>query len=515
MSIENNVISLLHEHAKNYPERVAFLWGKENSISYEELSEKISSIAHYLKTLGIKRGDRILIFIPLSLELYLAMFSVQQIGGIAVFLDSWARKDQLKMCVKIALPKAMISFKRAFQFCEGIEELDQIPLKIASEDFSTIAAEKELCSIQSVSPKETALITFTTGSSGKPKGANRTHAFLHAQHQALKQVIPYTGNEIDLPVFPIFALNNLASGITTLLPDIDLSAPSASDGEVLAKQILSYGAECTTLSPSLFIKVSEYCNKEKLILPSLKRVVTGGAPIGKDNVEHFKRLAPNAKILVLYGSTEVEPIAHIEADEMLACIEKGEGVNVGPISDGLEYKLVKITKDPIGLEERGWNDWTVNDGEKGELIISGAHVCEGYYNDEEAFKRVKIQEKSGKIWHRTGDVGFFDHQNFFWFVGRVHNTIYRNGELLFPVQAELLMKKLPYVRQAAFLGLEEKACAVVSLKFDRESSSSIKEIAALLKKNGIPTDRIEIIDEIPMDPRHHSKVEYTKLKELI
>jgi olefin beta-lactone synthetase len=498
-----NVISLLYEHASKNPKHLAFK-AKNFEISYEDFTHKISSISYYLKKLGLKQGDRVLIFIPLSLDLYVAMFAVQQIGAIAVFLDSWARKDQLKMCVEISQPKAMISLKQALQ----IPEIQNIPIKLSPDDLN--AVEKAACPVQSVSPKETALITFTTGSSGVPKGANRTHAFLEAQHHALKKVIPYTGQELDLPVFPIFALNNLASGITTLLPEIDLAVPTASDGEMLTSQILSQNVDCTTLSPSLFIAVANYCDENSLQLPSLKRVVTGGAPIRRDNVEQFKKLAPNAKIFVLYGSTEVEPIAHIEADDMLQTLESGEGVNVGTIAEGLDYKLVKITKEPIELDD--WSHWQVDEREVGELVVSGAHVCEGYYNDEVSFKRAKIREQNGKIWHRTGDVGFFNH-GYFWFVGRVHNVIHRKGAVLFPLKAELLMKKFPEVKQAAFLSLGEETVAVISLKSKKEGL--LAEVKACLEMNGIPVDQIRTVDAIPMDPRHHSKVEYEALRKLL
>lgn len=515
---KNNVISLLQNHAINTPDRAAFMWEENKSVSYEEFSQRIASLANHLKKLGIKKSDRVLIFVPLSLELYLTMFAVQQIGAISVFLDSWARVDQLAMCVNISSPKAMISFKKAFEFCKNVAEIENITIKLSTDK---MRVDDATCPIEPVELTDTALITFTTGSSDTPKGANRTHGFLLAQHIALKKVLPYKGSEIDLPTFPIFALNNLASGVTTLIPKIDLSAPSEKDGQVLSEQIVSNQIDCITLSPSLFIKLSNFCNGQDLQLPSLKRVVTGGAPISRENVEHFKRLAPNAKILVLYGSTEVEPIAHIEADEMLACMEKGMGVNVGPIAEGLDCKLIKITKDPVAIDHSGWENWALNKDEVGELIVSGAHVCEGYYNDEQAFVKAKIKEPNGKIWHRTGDVGFFDDQGYFWFVGRVHNGVYRDGKLLFPLKPELLMKKLKNVKQAAFIGrphptLGEESVAVISLaQTTKETTSFIQEVTSLLKQNEIPVDKVEIIDTIPMDPRHHSKVEYNALRELL
>jgi acyl-CoA synthetase (AMP-forming)/AMP-acid ligase II len=509
----SNIIYLLHDIAKEHPDRLALKWGSDQSITYREFADKISFLASGLKELGIKKGDRVLIFVPLSVDLYLSMFAIQQLGAIAVFLDSWARRDQLKLCCEIAQPKAMISVEKAFQIPELSSNLIRIPIGSLEE----LAAKRIGCSIEQVFSDDTALVTFTTGSSGTPKGANRTHRFLAEQHRALSQVIPYNGDETDLPIFPIFALNNLASGITTLLPLIDLSSPSERDAEILAGQILNHAIQSCTLSPSLFIKLGAYGKS----LPSLERIVTGGAPISKDHVELFKKIAPKAEILVLYGSTEVEPIAHIEANEMLSHIREREGVNVGRISNGLKVKFIKIFKEDIQLTEKGWAEWAVPSNQPGELVVSGAHVCEGYYNDEAAFNKTKIRESDGTIWHRTGDIGVLDEEGYLWFMGRVHNTILRAGEFLFPVQPEFLLKKLPFVRQAAFLGLEdlklgERTCAVFSLMPHVEKESSFfDKIEKILKENGIPVDEIRTVDEIPMDPRHHSKVEYGKLRALL
>lgn len=516
-----NIIEILEKHASKHPDKIAFKSKTNESISYLELSKRVSSIAYSFKELGIKKNDRILIFLPFSIELYLAMFATQQLGAIAVFLDSWARKDHLGICSEIANPKMIISYDKALEICKKIPSLNAISIKLTIDELSSLSLSKNTCPIQSVNMDDTALITFTTGSSGIPKGANRTHSFLFAQHSALKQVLPYEGNEKDLTVFPIFALNNIASGITTLIPNIDLSFPNVDDGKFLYEQLLANKVDCCTLSPSLFIKIADYCNKNNLFLPLLKRVVTGGAPISKDNVENFKIIAANAKILILYGSTEVEPIAHIEADEMLSYMKKGEGVNVGPISKDLEYKIIKISNNPIVINHLGWADWELKNDKIGELIVSGPHVCKNYYNNEEAFKRSKIIDNNGKIWHRTGDLCFVDSKQFLWFVGRVHNIIKRANKLLFPVQAETILKKLPFVRQAAFIGIKdlklgEKACAIVSLHNNYNKNDSILlSIESILKEKSIVVDQIKIIDEIPMDPRHHSKVEYNELRKLL
>lgn len=542
---DNNVISFLDMHAELFPQKIALQWvtGKtlqawdgasklpHESITYKDLVEKINAVSGGLKDIGISKGDRVIIFIPLSVELYVTMFAVQRLGAIAVFLDSWARKDHLGVCAKAVAPKVMISFEKAFELCSAVPELANIQIKIVvgphqksyAGDLELLVKSPTFPEIEAVQPNDTALITFTTGSSGVPKGADRTHRFLAAQHRALDKEIPYKEDDRDLLVFPIFSLNNLAGGVTTVLPAIDLAAPSDKDAAMIINQFLSADITCCTVSPSIFINIAEYCRKNKITLSRLRRVVTGGAPVSKDNVRDFKAIAPAAEILVLYGSTEVEPIAHIEADEMLRDHAKREGVNVGRISEDLEYKFIKIWRKNIELTAQGWQEWTVESGKAGELVVSGAHVCENYYNNLEAFKSTKIKEVNGKIWHRTGDVGVLDEQGRLWLVGRVHNTIMRANQYLFPVYAEILLKRLDFIRQAAFLGIEdiqlgEKACAAFSLK-DEFKPEDMEEYTAVIKRlfdeNKIPLDKIMMVKEIPMDPRHHSKVEYSKLREML
>jgi acyl-CoA synthetase (AMP-forming)/AMP-acid ligase II len=379
-----------------------------------------------------------------------------------------------------------------------------------------------------VEKEHTALITFTTGSSGTPKGADRSHRFLAAQHYALNRNLPYVSTDCDLPVFPIFSLNNIAAGVETIIPAIDVGSPSPKDAALLYAQMKSTGVTCTTLSPSLFNQLANFCIEKNIKLDFLKRVVTGGAPVSFDDIKRMKSVATKAKILVLYGSTEAEPMAEIEAVEMLnqkmstdpEMVE--DGVNVGHIDSGLKFHFIEINKDEVVINDK--NDWKkilVKNNQPGELIVAGEHVCEKYFNNEEAFKKAKIKDEKGIIWHRTGDLGFLDSENNLWLVGRVHNAIRRDTQWYFPVKAEIILKKFPFIDRAAFLGipdtaLGEKVVAVFTTKpafIDIETY--IKEIRRVLEKNKFIVDAIIHTDEIPMDPRHHSKVEYGILKNKI
>ncbi len=550
VDLRNNVLNYLEGHLRDFPTRTALRWGKRGAletwdktmtsaiphdeINYAQMAGRISAFANGLKKIGITKGDRIIIFLPMSLDMYVAMFAVQRIGAIAVFLDSWARAGHLGATAECVGPKGMVSFKQAFDLVDQVAEFKSMPIRIMygpgenlTHKFEELMSPGE-CPMEPVESETTALITFTTGSTGKPKGANRTHRFLSAQHHALSHVIPYVASDIDMPIFPIFSLNNLATGVTTVLPAINLAAPTDMDPAILANQVLNNKINCATMSPSNLVGLSKFCAEHKIMLTQMKRMVTGGAPISRDDVEKYYKVAPQSELWVLYGSTEAEPMAHIEGRDMLK--EKRhadaeiveEGVNVGHISEDVDYKFIKLVDGPITLGSQGWSEIEVPVGEVGEFICTGDHVCKEYYNNPDAFLATKIKGPDGNVFHRTGDLGYLDQEKNLWLVGRVNNAIVREGKYYFPVKSEVIVKRLSFTYRCAFFGLPDaklgqKTCVAIELPAGTDIQSfkfsdAKTEVKRIFAKNKTPLDDVYFVKSVPMDPRHHSKVEYAVLK---
>lgn len=539
---KNNVVSFLEEHAEQQPDKVAFYFlpkesiqsGEFNhdSITYGDFNDKIGNLAGGLSEIGIKKNDRVLIFIPISPELYMSIAALQRLGAIPVLLDSWSRQEQLAAIVQNSKPRGIVAPAAWLQAYEGYLNSLDISIRISADEKSdstkifglpNLLSEKSE-KIMPVEQNHTALITYTTGSSGVPKGANRTHRFLSAQHYALKRIFPYKQTDVDLPVFPVFALNNIASGITTVLPAIDISKPNLEDSKILLAQISKCKVNCMTLAPSSFRNLAIYCDTKGILLDNVSRVLTGGAPISETDIQRFVHIAPNSKNWILYGSTEVEPIAYIESKKMLS-IKLPErtnatkiGVNVGKIDKALRYKFIDVEIGNISHRIK-IQDIEVGKSEIGELVVAGEHVCEGYYRNKEAFARTKIEDASGTIWHRTGDLARIDARGYLWIVGRKHNVIKRGGEYFFPVRPEILLKDIPSVANAAYLDFENdgtrQIAAVVTLKKSNKSSQQEcrKEISEIFKGEKLPLDAVIFMEEIPMDVRHHSKVNYDALRQ--
>lgn len=525
----NNVITLLEAHVAEHPDRAAVVWrdgslgaDAHRGMTYAELSRAAEAVATGLRRQGLGPGDRVFVFVPMSAELYVTLFGVLRLGAIAVFLDSWARRDQLAECARQVSPRGFVGPEPAHAMIRDVPALRvaDVAVRVGPGTVGTVSLE-ELTNgaashpVAPVRPTDSALVTFTTGSSGVPKGADRTHGFLMAQHEALSDEIAYRPDDVDLPVFPVFSLNNLASGVTTVLPDLDLAAPNAGDGDRLLRQMRDVGVTCSTLSPSLLRGVTAAAARTGA--PGLlRRVVTGGAPVTRDDAQGFTRAFPKSALHILYGSTEVEPIAHLRWDEMPP--RSGTGVCLGTPSRALTLRFIRPTRESVQLGGHGWAPWEVDPGLAGELLVAGPHVCPGYFNNPEAFRRAKVVDADGRAWHRTGDVCRQDAQGRLWMLGRVHNAIRRGGTLLFPVEAEATMGRLPFVGRAAYLGvphveLGEAAWAVFTcVDGARAPIDAAETVRARLLDVGIPVDRALRVQEIPMDPRHHSKVDVDALR---
>lgn len=540
--IKNNVVSFLEKHARQRPHKIAFYFLRSSvsrlespgheSINYLDFNNRVGSAAGGFFRVGIRKNDRVIVFVPISPELYISVAALQRIGAIPVLLDSLSRQEQLAIIIKNSGPCGIIAPATWLQAFEKHLDSFGIGIRITTDENFEEGNIAKLTSLSSGCAREitpvqqdhTALITYTTGSSGTPKGANRTHRFLAAQHYALKRIFPYSQTDVDLPVFPVFALNNIASGITTVIPAIDISKPSPEDAKILLSQILQLKVNCMTLAPSSFRNLAIYCNETGTKLEGISRVLTGGAPISETDISKFMAIAPHSKNWILYGSTEVEPIAYIESKKMLSVKSQKQtnatkvGVNVGKIDKALRYKFIEIEAGDI-RQTIDIQKIEVDQGEIGELVVAGEHVCQGYYKNREAFLRTKIKDKSGTIWHRTGDLARIDRNGYLWIVGRRHNVIRRDDEYFFPVRPEIILKDLPHVANAAYLDFKrkhkQKIVAVVTLKSKdwKIKERCRKDINKIFKREKLPLDEVIFMEEIPMDVRHHSKVDYSFLRQ--
>jgi acyl-CoA synthetase (AMP-forming)/AMP-acid ligase II len=494
-----NVLSILTDVARRHPDRPALILGRE-SIAFSALRERIDRASSGLQREGLQPGDRAIVMIPMSIDLYVAMLALLDLGAVAVFVDPWIGWRQIASFAAYAEPRAWLGIPKShmLRLLTG-----RLPITVTTgRRLGPFPARRTLSEIEEPAgdgavhasqPDDPALITFTSGSSGEPKGANRTHRFLLAQHRALAAEFPAQEGDVDMPMFPVFALNNLAVGVPSVVPDMDFRRVDRVDGAAILRQMLTHGVTTCTASPPFFDRLASTGEN-----PGLRRILTGGAPVSDAQLRAWRRAFPDTEIVVAYGSTEAEPVAHLTAEERLEL--KGPGFCAGRPIDRIRAKVI----DEEGRE--------LPQGRIGELIVTGDHVCRDYYRNPKAVKENKITDQDGTVWHRMGDTGWFDAQGRFWIAGRVHSTIRRGGELIHPQLVEQAAQgEDPRIRRAAAVGLGERVVLVIETDAGEEIK---KDIHTRLAAAGQTVDEIRLTKmPLPVDPRHNSKIDYGKLRE--
>jgi acyl-coenzyme A synthetase/AMP-(fatty) acid ligase len=188
------------------------------SVTFAELWERIDRTSAGLRRRGVVAGDRAIVFIPMSIDLYVAMLALLKVGAAAVFVDPWIGRRQIAAFAAFAEPRAFLGIAKSHLLRRLDPRLRRIPFAATSgrrlgplpapHTLRELAREPGDGIIHPVAADDPALITFTSGSSGEPKGANRTHRFLAAQGAALAAEFPAHSGDVDMPMFPVFALNN-------------------------------------------------------------------------------------------------------------------------------------------------------------------------------------------------------------------------------------------------------------------------------------------------------------------
>jgi acyl-CoA synthetase (AMP-forming)/AMP-acid ligase II len=503
-----NIISSFLEAAAANPGAIALIQDR-TGISYGQLLQEIEKTASGFRGKGIGAGDKVLVFVPMSPDLYRIVLALFYIGACPVFLDEWVSLERLKLCLKVVPCKALIAGTRHLALAWFVPALRRIPVKLR---MAAKAQAADAAPAAPVSEADTALVTFTTGSTGIPKAADRTHAFLHAQLRALNPLL----ENIDGPcltLLPIVVLLHLARGRTALLPPRKFKAAKPATIAALGQTIATRSPRAIIGSPAildLLIDWQMHAGAPKTI----GAVLTGGGPVYPDLAARMQEAFPGAHITAVYGSTESEPISHIDSE---ALAETGRDTM---LSKGLPVGLPDISARVRILRPEA-NSITIGDmatleanlmpaGTPGEIIVSGDHVLRHYINNPEAEAAVKIRI-GNDVWHRTGDCGRFDELGQLYLLGRVSEVIDWNGMSLYPAILNYLLKLEAGIAISAFI----RNNAALMLVLEKKDSPKAGDAIAALKKQGISGATIRCVGAIPRDPRHRTKVDYPALRKLL
>ena len=460
----------------------------------------------------------------MSIELYLVLIGIFRAGLVAMFLDPSAGLAHINRCCALQTPRALIGGPKAHLLRLVSPALRAIPLHFVigqalpfTKSFSAFERLAPLAEITGVGPDHPALLTFTSGSTGQPKAAVRSHGFLLAQHRVLEKSIHLLPGETDLTTLPVFILANLGSGVTSIIPDADLKRPGFIQPRPVLEQISKLRTSRTAGSPAFYERLLEELESrtgENTLTPKIK-VYTGGAPVFPGLLKRLSntfQVAPEA----VYGSSEAEPIAHLNfadiGSEDFTAMRLGKGLLAGrPVPD-IELRIMKDQwGTPLGsLSSAQFKSLTLPAEAPGEIVVNGAHVLttylHGHGNEETKF----LVEKT--IWHRTGDAGYLDTAGRLWLLGRCLAKMNDAQGTLYPFAVECVAHQFVWVHRAGCVGLEGNRWLAVQLQ-RTPAPREFLELEQALDWAGL--SGIVQLPHLPVDKRHNAKIDYVALRQML
>ncbi|MBI5691331.1 MAG: AMP-binding protein [Verrucomicrobia bacterium] len=524
------IAEILSGQARARPDTLALVEARPTGgrrLTFGELEREVERAAAELAAWGLHRGDAVLVFVPMSVDLYVSLLAMFRLGVVALFLDPSAGRRHLEQCCQRWPPRALLATRRAHLLRLVCPALQRIPLKLIPSGWwpntrcwpgwsrrpgAPARHPASLPARGDVRPEDPALVTFTSGSTGGPKAAVRTHGFLVAQHRVLAPAIGLAAGDVDLGTLPIFTLANLASGVTTVLSATELRRPGAVDGAQVMEEIGRHRVNRIAASPAFFERLVAAARAGGAVLTTLRHVHTGGAPVFPRVLADLRAVAPQAEVVAVYGSTEAEPIAHLAAEEIteddLAAMRSGGGLLAGQPVEAIDLRIVRdrwgTPRGALGAAEFAAE--TLPTGEVGEIVVAGEHVLPGYLGgvgDEETKFRV-----DGRVWHRTGDAGRIDDRGRLWLLGRCAARIDDARGRLYPFAVECVAMEISGVRRAAAIAHRDRRLLVVEAP--TECLDSLR--AALVWAH---LDEVRMVRAIPVDRRHNAKIDYPALRRML
>ncbi|NNF25222.1 MAG: AMP-binding protein [Rhodobacteraceae bacterium] len=463
--------------AKRFGARTALVEGDGTDVSFADLKARADRFAAAWAARGMRKGDRILVAMPVGADLYAALCAMWQLGAVAVLPEPAMGLAGVRHAVASA---GVCGFCASGKYLWARVLVPGLWFKRLYRPAASGSAGQAPGT--AVAGEDLALISFTSGSTGAPKAIGRSHGFLKAQEAAVAPMLASARDERDLVAFPVFALINLAEGRTSVLPNWPMTQIEAVTPAQLEAWCAIQNVTRALLPPALCETLAQGD-----IPDTVHTLFTGGGPVFPDLIARLRERSPGLRIVSVYGSTEAEPIAEIDADDVsdadLAAMQAGQGLLAGRTVPQVALRI-----------------------EDGEILVTGDHVNKGYL-DPARDAGAKVKE-GGTVWHRTGDAGRIDTDGRLWLLGRHGASVKTEAGTLFPFAVETAARLWPGVARAALTEIGGQA--VLALQGAEPSPGDWAERAGQL---GVAS--VRAVGHIPLDRRHRSKVDYPALRKLL
>jgi long-chain acyl-CoA synthetase len=481
-----NLASLLTESAERSPESPAIRLG-ENELGYGKLDELSARLMTLLREKGFEPGDRVGVMLPNVPEFPVAYYGVLRAGGVVVPMNVLLKRREIAFYLEDSGAGLLLAWHGfAEEAREGAAGAGAELIEVEPTTFATTLSGLEPApGLAETAEDDTAVILYTSGTTGKPKGAELTHMNLFRNADVSSRTTSeISRGDVVLGALPLFhSFGQTVSMNASLMVGACLTlVPRFDPGEALATMQRDgvthfYGV------PTMYGALLHHPERESFDSSALRICITGGASMPVEVLRGFED-AFEAKVMEGYGLSETSPVACSNHPDR----ERKAG-SIGTPIEGVEMQVVDEDDNPVAQ------------GEVGEIVIRGHNIMKGYWQRPDA-----TEEAMRGGWFHSGDMARTDEDGYFYIVDRKKDLIIRGGYNVYPREVEEVLYEHPKIREAAVVGVphdewgEEIGAAVVLHEGEElgpeEVSAYVKERIAAYKYPRV----VWFLDDLPKGP---------------
>ena len=498
-------------------------------LTYLELKQRADALAGSLAALGIVKGDRVGIMLPNCPQYIIASFAILELGAVIVNINPSYTPREFLIVAADSTPRLVITIDALVPLVQGVRKETTVEQIIATSlaEYSAAAAappridgtlaladltkttkgsdtrltpappargsDTRLTPPSGIGPDDLAVLQYTGGTTGTPKGAMLTHGNIFAN---VVQTVAWTnpaytlsGEERYLVVIPYFHIYAFSVCMMTGLwvGALQIIHPKYDPEQVLAS-IKQFRPTYFPAVPTVFVSLLNHPRVAEFGLEHVRHFNSGGAPCPVEVLEEFERRI-GRPLLEGYGLSETSPVTHSTAQ--LARRKLG---TIGVPFPDTDIKVVDV--------ETGTREMPL--GESGELCIAGPQVMKGYWNKPEESAQVLRADADGRIWFHTGDVAVVDEDGYTSIVQRKKDMIIVDGFNVYPSEVEAILYTHPAVRLAAVIGIPDpyhgetvRACLALKAGASATAEQIIEFCRIHLTEYKVPRS-VEMRETLPM-----------------
>jgi len=482
------LVSSFNNTFKNHLNKVAIEFN-EKKVTFDEVYRTSNKIANALRNISVNKGDRVALFLSNNIELIYFIAGILKNGSIVVPMNTYFKEEEAKYILNNSGAKVILTDEERLPIIKNIQkDLNELKYIIVSNNINNNKNEfdknigfndfiKDASDLEpniEIDDEDGSIMFYTSGTTGRCKGALLSHKNMESNLEALKQTWHLTDKDKLLLTLPLYHIHGLGVALCgSFYNGYSFILRKKFDPDETLRLIGEKNCTLFMGVPTMYIKILEIKDKEKYDISSMRLFISGSAPLSAETFKEFKDVFGH-EVLERAGMSETNMNFSNPYDG------KRKPGTVGLPLPGIQVKIV------------GKNFDEVQQGNEGEILLKGPNIFRGYWNAEE-----KTKESFHDGWFITGDIGKIDEDGYVTFLGRSKDLIISGGLNIYPVEVEEIINSHPEVLESAVVGVPDK-CFGEAVK------------AFVVLKDGIKVSNDEIIKYCKQKVASYKKPKYVE-----